>query len=68
MPCYTIRMQVVMMGLEQIVIDDPADYQLGQNISISPQAPMSAKDQHGNGVTISPGVSMSGTVIYKSDL
>jgi hypothetical protein len=65
MPRYTIKMNVVMMGLETIIIDDPADYQVGQTISISPKVPMTVQDQNGNGVTISPGVSMAGTVIDK---
>jgi len=67
MPRYTIKMHVVMMGLKTITIDDPADYRIGQTISISPKVPMSVKDQNGNGVTISPGVSMAGTVIEKKN-
>ncbi len=65
MPRYTIKMNVVMMGLETIIIDDPADYQVGQTISISPKVPLTVQDQNENGVTISPGVSMTGTVIDK---
>jgi hypothetical protein len=65
MPRYTVKMNVVMMGLETIIIDDPADYQVGQAISIAPKVPITVQDQRGNGITISPGISMTGTIIDK---
>jgi hypothetical protein len=65
MPRYTIRMNVVMMGLDKMVIDDSNDFQIGQTISISPKVPMTVQNQDGGSVTITPGITMTGTIIDK---
>jgi len=52
-------------GLETILMEDHEEYEVGQTISISPKAPITVQDQHGNGVRLSPKMSIRGTVIEK---
>lgn len=65
MPRYTIKLNVVMMGLDTIVIDTPDEFEVGQTVSISPQQNMKVQDQNGNSVSLSPGVTITGTVTAK---
>jgi len=66
MPRYTIRMNVVLMGLHTIVLETPEEYEVGQTVSVSsPSSGMTIRDQNGNAVSLSPGVSISGTIVAK---
>ncbi len=65
MSIYTIKMNDIKKGLETIIMEDAEEYHIGQTISISPRTPIWVLDQHGNSVTISPGASITGTVIDK---
>jgi len=66
MPRYTIKMNVVIMGLETIVIDSPDEYEVGQTVTITPRENMTVRNQNGNSVSLTPGVSITGTVTAKS--
>ena len=52
-------------GLETILMEDREEYEVGQTITISPKDPITVLDQHGNGVRLSPRMSVLGTVIEK---
>lgn len=65
MPRYTIKMNVVIMGLDTVVIDTPEEYEVGQTVSVSPTSGMTIRDKNGSAVDLSPGVSISGTIIAK---
>ena len=65
MPRYTIRMNVVMAGLKTIVVDLPDDFAVGQNVSISPTANMTITNPSGGSVSLTPGVTVSGTIVSK---
>ena len=66
MPRYTIKMNVVIMGLETIVIDSPDEYEVGQTVTITPRENMTVRNQNGNSVSLTPGISITGTVTAKS--
>jgi len=59
-------MNVVIMGLETIVIDSPDEYEVGQTVTITPRENMTVRNQNGNSVSLTPGVSITGTVTAKS--
>ena len=65
MSMYMIKVHDGMKGLETILMEDHEDYDVGQTISISPKVPITVQDQHGNGVRLSPKMSILGTVIEK---
>jgi|WetSurMetagenome_2_1015567.scaffolds.fasta_scaffold34000_3 hypothetical protein len=52
-------------GLETILMEDRRDYEVGQTITVSPEDTITVQDQHGNGVRLSPKVSLLGTVVEK---
>ncbi len=62
---YTIRMNVIIMGLENIVIETSQEFKIGQSITISPTQNLKVQDTKGNYVELTPGVSMSGTIVSK---
>ena len=62
---YTIKMNVVVMGLETIVVNTPQEFEVGKSVTITPTQTMKVQDQNGNSVTIPPSVTMSGTVVAK---
>jgi len=64
MPKYTIKLNVVMMGMDTITIDVPNDYQIGQSVSISPTSNITIQGPSGS-VSLGPGVTISGTVVAK---
>lgn len=64
MPRYTIKLNVVMMGMDTITIDDPNDYQVGQTVSLSPTSNITVQGPTGS-VSLGPGVTISGTVVSK---
>ena len=63
---YTIELNVVMAGVDTIVIDDQSDYSIGQSVTISPTRDMNITDKNGNSVGLSPGVSVTGKITDKS--
>lgn len=66
MPKYTIKLNVVMAGVDTVVIDDQNDYSIGQSVTISPKSDVTITDQKGNSVGLTPGVSIAGTITDKS--
>jgi len=62
---YTIKLNVVMAGVDTVVIEDPNDYSIGHPITITPTSEMTISDQNGNSVGLTPGVSITGTIIEK---
>lgn len=44
MPRYTIKLNVVMAGVDTVVIDDQNDYSIGQSVTISPRSNMTITD------------------------
>ncbi len=66
MPKYTIKLNVVMAGVDTVVIDDYDDYSIGQSVTISPRSDMTITDQNGNSIRLTPGVSITGKIIDKS--
>ena len=63
---YTIKMDVVIMGLHTIVVDTTEEYNVGQKVVVSPTSGVSIRDTNGNAVSLPlGGVSMSGTVVAK---
>ena len=65
MSMYMIKVHNGLKGLETIIMEDRRDYEVGQTVSITPEGPLTVLDQHGNGIRLSPKVSLSGTVIEK---
>lgn len=64
-PRYTIKMNVEIMGVDTIVVNTPDEFEIGQTVTISPKENMTIRDQNGNVVSLSPGVSMTGKVVAK---
>jgi len=64
---YTIKLNVVMSGVDQIDVDDSNNYDIGQTVSISPKQAMSFQSKSGS-VTINPGVTITGKVTAKQQV
>jgi hypothetical protein len=58
-------MNVVVMGLDTLVVDLPAEFEVGQTVSISPRANMEVSNGSGGSVALTPGITMTGEVVAK---
>jgi hypothetical protein len=64
MPKYTIQLDSVIMGMDTITIDVPDEYQVSQNVSISPAKHINVQSED-DAVTLGPEVTISGKVVSR---
>lgn len=62
---YTIKLDVVMMGIDTIVVDIPEEYQVGQKVRVSPRKNLTIRNQNGGSISMGSNVFISGTVVAK---
>ena len=62
MPRYRIKLDSAFAGMEQAVIDDPKEYEVGERVSLSPRHAIHLESSNGMSITATPGVTLQGTV------
>ena len=65
MPRYTIKSNVAFSGKDTIVVDVDQEFKVGDPVTISPKQTMVVSSPDGGSVTLTPGVSFTGTVTEK---
>jgi len=61
---YTMRLNAEIMGMDTIAFDDPNDYQIGEEISITLNSNLIIQGLPGS-LTLGSGETISGTVVGK---
>ena len=59
-------MDIALFGVDQIVIDSEIVRQIGERVSITPNAPVTVSDGRGGSVTLSPGVTIGGVIVSQA--